>query len=118
LRIVPAIGVRLMWTSKTLMKMETRITGSGDMPSSPSISSAGGGTVAIRVTMPSAGATISPSPVGVVRTGSRKKAAVQIVTIANSQPTTSQSITHQNKAVIAAAMTTNLRPSGWTPGIR
>ena len=45
--------------------------------------SRGGGTVAIIVTSPSAGAMISPSPCGVVRIGSRKKAATQMVSPAS-----------------------------------
>ena len=61
---------------------------------------------------------ISPSPTGVVRTGSRKKAAVHKVNPAAIHPTGSQSMIHQKMSAIAAAMTTNLRPSGWTLGIR
>ena len=106
-----------MCTSKTLMKIETRISGSSASPSGPT-SSLGGGTVVIIVTIPSAGAMISPSPVGVVRIGSRKKAAIQAASPMLSQPSQSQSITHQNRRAIATAMTTNLRPSGCTLGIR
>src|SRR5439155_6069149 len=54
--------------SYTDMKMETRVMGSSPRPSSP-ISSFGAGTLAIIVTMPSAGAMTSPSPFGVVRIG-------------------------------------------------
>ena len=73
--MVPVIGVRLMCTSNTLMKIETRTTGSALSIPSP-CSSRGGGTLVIIVTSPSAGETIRPSPTGVVRTGSRKKAAM------------------------------------------
>ena len=54
--------------------------------------------MAIIVTMPSAGATISPSPFGVVRIGSRKKAATQRVSPAKIQPSQSQSTTTQKKS--------------------
>src|SRR6185369_1979024 len=85
-------------------------------PSGPR-SSGGGGTSTIIVTNPSAGETINLSPRGVVRTGSRKKAATQIV-----RPSRSHAITPQcrRKAsnVIAPAPTANLRPSGWTDGNR
>src|SRR3954452_18119720 len=106
-----------MWTSNTDMKIETRVIGSLPSPSSPA-SSGGGGTAAIIVTMPSAGAVTSPSPLGVVRIGSRKEAATQSVTPARIQPSQSQPTTTQKNKAIAAAITTNLRPSGWTAGIR
>ena len=80
----PAIGARLMWTSNTLMKIDTRVYSPSARPSGPR-SSGGGGTLAIIVISPSAGATISLSPRGVVRTGSRKKVATQIVS-ADQQP--------------------------------
>ena len=80
----PAIGERLMWTSNTLMKIDTRVN-SPARPPSPA-SSSGGGTRLIIVTSPSAGATISLGSAGVVRTGSRKKAATQIVRPTSSQP--------------------------------
>ena len=47
-----------MWTSNTLMKIETRVYSASARPPSPA-SSRGGGTLAIIVTSPSAGATIS-----------------------------------------------------------
>jgi hypothetical protein len=55
---------------------------------------------------------------GVVRIGSRKKAATHRLIPANSQPAISHSTTTQKNRVTAAAMTTNLRPSGCTLGIR
>ena len=73
-----------MWTSNTLMKIETRVN-SPDSPPSPA-SSSGAGTRLIIVTSPSAGATISLGSAGVVRTGSRKNAATQIVRPTSSQP--------------------------------
>src|SRR6185369_826050 len=102
----PAIGVRLICTSNTLMKIETRVYLPSSSPSGPR-SSGGGGTSTIIVTNPSAGETINLSPRGVVRTGSRKKAATQIV-----RPSRSHAITAQcrRKAsnVIAPAPTANL----------
>jgi hypothetical protein len=67
---------------------------------------------------PGGSPTIRPSPFGVVRIGSRKKAATHKLIPAKAQPSTSHSTTTQKKRVIAAAMTTNLRPSGCTLGIR
>ncbi len=64
----PLTGMRFTWQSKTFMKTETRVIGSGG-----SSSSAGGTAVVIRLTRPSAGETTSPSRSGVVRGGSRKK---------------------------------------------
>ena len=64
----PLTGLRLMWQSNTLMKMETR--GSGRSPSS---SSFGGTALTIWLTRPSAGDTTMPSRTGVTRGGSRKK---------------------------------------------
>ena len=64
----PLIGLRLMWQSNTLMKIETR--GSGRSPSS---SSFGGTALTTWLTRPSAGATMMPSRTGVTRAGSRKK---------------------------------------------
>jgi hypothetical protein len=114
-RTRPAIGERLMWTSNTLMKIDTRVN-SPRRPPSPA-SSGGGGPWLIIVTSPSAGATISLDRRGVVRIGSRKKAATQIVTPISSQPrkwlTGCRSASAMN-----AAMTVNLRPSGWTEGKR
>ena len=78
LRRGPVIGERLMCTSNTLMKIETRVYSPSARPSAPR-SSGGGGTLAIIVISPSAGATIKLSPRGVVRIGSRKKAATQMV---------------------------------------
>ena len=73
-----------MWTSNTLMKIDTRVYSPSARPSAPR-SSGGGGTLAIIVIRPSAGATISFSPRGVVRIGSRKKVATQMVS-ADQQP--------------------------------
>ena len=108
--IVPAIGLRLMWTSNTDMKIETRNTGSAGSPPSPS-SSRGGGTRATSVTTPSAGATITPSPRGVTRTGSRKKAIDHSV-----MPSIGQairlSLNTASSSVTAPKMRMNLWPSG------
>ncbi len=71
-----------MWTSNTLMKIDTRV----NSPLSSPASSGGAGTRTIIVTSPSAGATISLGSVGVVRIGSRKNVATQIVTNTSSQP--------------------------------
>src|SRR5688500_9695315 len=98
------------------MKIDTRVSGPSPSASGPAISG-GGSTSAIIVIIPSAGAMISPSPLGVVRIGSRKKAATHKVTAASGQAIVSQ----LNKAKTrhrAAEITTNLRPSGCTFGIR
>ena len=73
-----------MWTSNTLMKIDTRVN-SPESPPSPA-SSSGAVTRLIIVTSPSAGATISFGSAGVVRIGSRKKAATQMVSPTSSQP--------------------------------
>src|SRR3546814_10446402 len=65
--------------SNTLMKMGTRMTGSGSSPPSPLVSSWGGVTSWIIVTSPSAGEAITPSPEGVALLGSRKNAATHRV---------------------------------------
>ena len=67
--------------------------------------------------MPSAGATISPSPCGTERTGSRKNAATHMVIPAIGQASVSHAIQAKNK-VITAAIRMNFRPSGWTLGQR
>jgi hypothetical protein len=104
---VPAIGVRLMWTSNTDMKIDTRVSGAS--PRSPT-SSRGTGTFWIIVTRPSAGAMISPSPVGVVRTGSRKKVSTQTTTASSGQNSTLVSTVPSN--VMPRAMAAYLCPSG------
>src|ERR1700743_2610003 len=61
--MVPPIGARFTCTSNTDMKIDTRVTGSA--PSAPCpISSRGGGTVAIIVTSPSAGAADAAGAAG------------------------------------------------------
>ena len=62
-----------MCTSNTLMKIETRVYSAVGEALRPG-KLAGGGTLAIIVISPSAGATMKLSPRGVVRIGSRKKA--------------------------------------------
>jgi len=99
-----------MWTSNTLMKIDTRSMVASERPSAPAISG-GGGTSAICVTSPSAGAITRSAPVGVTRTGSRKKAATQIVRPSISQPNISQP-SSQKHSVTTPAISTNLRPSG------
>ena len=81
----PAIGARLMCTSNTLMKIDTRVYSPSAIASGPR-SCGGGGTLEISVINPSAGAMISFSLRGVVRMGSRKKAATQIATPTSSMP--------------------------------
>jgi hypothetical protein len=54
----------------------------------------------------------------VVRIGSRKKAATHKVRPVNIQPIQSQSISQKKMIATTAATTTNLRPSGWTLGMR
>ena len=98
------------------MKIEMRVDGSGARPPWPD-SSVGGRTWAIIVTMPSAGAMISPSPFGVVRIGSRKKAATHKVRPASGQASVSHALSAQTRHK-AKVTTTNLRPSGCTLGIR
>src|SRR3546814_11607841 len=105
-----------MWTSNTLMKIDTRSIGASPNPSGPAISG-GGGTSAIWVTSPSAGATIRSAPVGVIRTGSRKKAPTQMVRPSISHGSTGQP-SSQKQRVTIAAINRNLRPSGWTEGQR
>ena len=75
-----------MCTSNTLMKIDTRVYSPSARPSGAARARGGGGTLAIIVISPSAGATINLSPRGVVRIGSRKKAATQIVRPTSSQP--------------------------------
>ena len=96
-----------MWTSNTLMKIDTRVNSPGMSPAS----SGGGPTLLIIVTSPSAGATISAGSCGVVRIGSRKKVATQIVTITSSHPKMSGR-TEKAISVMTAAIRVNLRPSG------
>ena len=104
--MVPPTGARLMWTSNTDMKIDTRTSGSASSASSPT-SSRGGATVSISVTSPSAGATISPSPCGTARTGSRKKAAIHSVTAAIGHASVSHAISAKTN-VSTAAMPRNL----------
>ena len=114
------MGDRLMWTSNTDMKIDTRLQGPGGRPPSPA-SCRGTSTSEIWQTSPSAGDTINPAPRGVTRTGSRKNAATHNVTPAISQASTCQKWPLRMKPrvkVIAAEMATNLIPSGWTDGIR
>src|SRR3982750_363559 len=105
-----------MWTSNTLMKIDTRVYSPSARPSGPR-SSGGGGTLAIMVISPSAGATINLSPRGVVRTGSRKKVATQIVAPISSQPKKWLINVYIARAA-TPAITTYLRPSGWIEGKR
>src|SRR3546814_19022797 len=102
-----------MWTSNTLMKMETRMTGSGSSPPSPLVSSWGGVPSWIIVTSPSAGEAITPPPEGVALIGSRKNAATPRVMPANGQGTRF----HPNKAGAEqepAATHPHLHPPGET----
>src|SRR3546814_16046873 len=69
-------------------------------PSGPAISG-GGGTSAIWVTSPSAGATIRSAPVGVIRTGSRKKAPTQMVRPSISHGSTGQPSSQKQRVTIA-----------------
>src|SRR5579884_1714770 len=112
----PEIGERLIWTSNTLMKIDTRVYSPSLRPSAPR-SSGGGGTLTIIVIKPSAGAMISLSPRGVVRIGSRKKVATQIVRPTSSQPRKFQCSRKANN-VIAPTPTVYFRPSGWIEGKR
>ena len=105
-----------MWTSNTLMKIETRTRVSSFSPSGPAISR-GTGTRSIIVTSPSAGEMICPSACGVTRIGSRKKAATQMVTPISRKPSSSQ-MANRNSIVTAAEIRTYLRPSGCTAGQR
>lgn len=98
-----------MWTSNTLMKIDTRSVGALPRPSGPAISG-GGATSAICVTNPSAGATIMSPPAGVTRTGSRKKAPTHNVTPNISQPRISHPRS-QKQSVTIPAINRNLRPS-------
>ena len=66
---------------------------------------------------PSAGATINLSPRGVVRTGSRKKVATQIVRPTRIQARNCQ-CTRKARSAAAPTPTAYLRPSGWTDGKR
>src|SRR5262245_2951540 len=96
-----------MWQLNTFMKIETR--GSAR---SPRLSSAGGTAWMILLTRPSAGATTSPSRVGVTRSGSRKNSAHQTVSTVPIQPSGDHS---QNKSRLASAnMPMNGSPSRWT----
>ena len=63
--IVPAAGMRLTWTSRTLMKTLTRQTGV-----SPALSAAGIGTCVNRQTIPSAGLKTACGSAGCTRSGS------------------------------------------------
>src|SRR4029450_4140925 len=112
---VPAIGERLMWTSNTLMKIETRVN-SPVRPPSPA-SSSGALTRLIIVTRPSAGATISLGSPGVVLIGSRKNAATQIVNPISSKPRKWLTRLYIAKAA-KAAISVYFRPSGWIDGKR
>src|SRR5207248_6784084 len=105
-----------MCTSNTLMKIDTRVYSPSSSASGPR-SSGGGGTLVIIVIKPSAGATMNLSPRGVVRTGSRKKAATQIVAPTQSQPRAWLTATY-TISVTNAAPTAYLRPSGWIDGKR
>src|SRR6266581_1818339 len=89
------------------MKIETR-----GKARSPRLSSAGGTALMILLMLPSAGATTSPSRVGVTRSGSRKNSAHQIVSTVLIQPSGDHS---QNRSRLASAkMPMNGSPSRWT----
>src|SRR5262245_5541783 len=96
-----------MWQLNTFMKIETR--GSAR---SPRLSSAGGTAWMILLTRPSAGATTSPSRVGVTRSGSRKNNAHQIVRTVAIQPSGDHS--KNNSRLARANPPMNGSPSRWT----
>ena len=108
--IVPRMGVRLMCTSNTLIKIDTLVIGWSPSPSGPR-NSTGGCTFSIKVTSPSAGATTKRSSMGVARAGSRKNDNVQTVTAPMGHASVSQAIKAKNR-VMQAAISPNLRPSG------
>ena len=98
------------------MKIDTRTSGAS--PSDRRPARADGAPRSIIVTSPSAGATISPSPCGVMRTGSRKNAATQIVS-----PTSGQNRTMRRSSVASSAIADGDQrrtcgPSGCTAGKR
>ena len=116
---MPAIGARLMCTSNTLMKIDTRVTGSRasegvPLPSSI-VSSAGGSTCAISETRPSAGETMKASSCGTTRSGSRKKANTPSERNAIGQAIVSHAMNAAAR-LMPTAISPNLRPSGWIGG--
>jgi len=95
-------------------------TGPAGKPVKPEPSSIcnsiGGSTSAIRVTNPSAGATIAESPCGTTRSGSRKNANTPADISNSGQPTTFHPTISRKNRLIATAISPNLRPSGWIAG--
>ena len=84
-----------MWQLKTLMKIETR--GSS---LSPRPSSRGGAAEVTMLIMPSAGATMTPSRIGVTRGGSRKNSTHQMVRTVPNQPS---GVHTQNRKIVTSA---------------
>ena len=99
------------------MKTVTRVTRPSPRPPSPS-NWRGTSTLVIRLTRPSAGDTIKFSPIGVTRTGSRKKAATQIAMPSSTKLSAVHSSTSPLNRTAASAIPRNLRPSGCMSGRR